>query len=295
MTGETPSQPKQPIDKAYSIASIKACIPTPLDLDKLNYNSWSALFQRFCRTYEVHKHLEKPPTTAPSTLDLLHETNDSLVVMWMDLTISPKLVEMVVDVDSSAYGVWTRLKDLFHNNKDARVTQLDNEIRNMTIGSSSITDFFEDIKSKADRLANLDSLVKDTSLVTYVVNGIRSKYPDAARVIRLREKAPTFDELWLMMLLEESDMSTQSVRSSLLHTSSSLSPTVLVASTTPPDKATTMSTSGLDVCRNFQRGSCSYGTRCKFVHGENDLRPCPPALVSTTQGRGQSNTLNRLS
>ncbi|GJT81817.1 ribonuclease H-like domain-containing protein [Tanacetum coccineum] len=226
MTVETPppSQLKQPIDKAYSIASIKACIPTPLDLDKLNYNSWSALFQRFCRTYEVHHHLQAPSTTTTFAIDSLHENNDSLVVMWMYSTISPKLVDMVVDVDTSAHDVWKRLKDLFHNNKDARVTQLDNEIRNMTIGSSSVTDFSQDIKSKADRLANLDSPVKDTSLVTYVVNGIRNN-------------------------------------STLLHTSS-FSPTVLVASTTPHDTANTMSTSGFDVCRNYQRNSCSYGARC---------------------------------
>ncbi|GKB07777.1 hypothetical protein Tco_0836061 [Tanacetum coccineum] len=89
------------------------------------------------------------------------------------------------------------------------------------------------MKSKADRLANLDSLVKETSLVTYVVNGIRSKYLDAACVTRLREKAPTFNELQSMMLLEESDMSTKSVSSLLLHVSSS-SPTVLVAPTAAP-------------------------------------------------------------
>nr|GEW56808.1 hypothetical protein [Tanacetum cinerariifolium] len=178
--------------------------------------------------------------------------------MWMYSTISPKLMEMVIDDDTSAHGIWKRLKDLFHNNKDARVTQLDNEIRNMAIGSLSVTDFFQEIKSKADRLANLDSSVKDTSLVTYAVNGIQST--DAARVIRLWEKAPTFNELRLMMLLEESDMSHQSVSSRLLHNTPS-SPTVLVASTTPTDKANTMSTLGFDVCHNFQRGSCSYGAR----------------------------------
>ncbi|GKF76610.1 hypothetical protein Tco_0229080, partial [Tanacetum coccineum] len=63
-----------------------------------------------------------PPTTATSTVDPLHDTNDSLVVMWIYLTISPKLVEMIVDVDSTAHGVWKRLKDLFHDNKDARIT-----------------------------------------------------------------------------------------------------------------------------------------------------------------------------
>ncbi|GJR67187.1 RNA-directed DNA polymerase, eukaryota [Tanacetum coccineum] len=49
--------------------------------------------------------------------------------------------------------------------------------------------------------------------------------------------------------------------STLLHTSS-FSPTVLVASTTPHDTANTVSTSGFDVCRNYQRDSCSYGARC---------------------------------
>ncbi|GJZ03875.1 Toll/interleukin-1 receptor domain-containing protein [Tanacetum coccineum] len=216
-------------------------------------------------------HLDAPATieTSNSTIDPLHESNVSLVVMWMYSTISPKLVEMVVDDDTSAHGIWKRLKDLFHNNKDAQVTQLDNEIRNMAIDSLSVIDFFQEIESKADRLANLDSPVKDTSLVTYAVNVIRSKYPDAAHVIRLQEKSPTFDELWSMMLLEKSDISHKSVSSTLLHNTPS-SPTVLVSSTTPIDKENTMSTSGFDVCRNFQHGSCSYGAHCKFVHGAND-------------------------
>nr|GEW91158.1 Toll/interleukin-1 receptor (TIR) domain-containing protein [Tanacetum cinerariifolium] len=134
----------------------------------------------------------------------------------------------------------------------------------MTIGSSLVTDFFHVIKSKADRLANLESPVKDSSLVTYAINEIRSKYPDAAHVIRLREKAPTFVELRSMLLIVESDMSHQPVSSLLLHTSS-FSPTVLVASTTPHDKANNMNTSGFDTCRNFQRGSCSYGARFILV------------------------------
>ncbi|GKD53070.1 Toll/interleukin-1 receptor domain-containing protein [Tanacetum coccineum] len=169
---------------------------------------------------------------------------------------------MIVDVDSTAHGVWKRLKDLFHDNKDARITQLDNEIRNMVIGT----------------------------LVTYAINGIRSKYPDVARVIRLREKVSTFDELRSMMLLEESGMSHTSYGNSLFHNTSS-SPTVLVASTTTSDKTNTMGNSGLEVCCNFKCGSCSYGTRCKFVHGNYDMRPRPNTNNSVTRNVSSSRGL----
>ncbi|GJY93474.1 WRKY family transcription factor [Tanacetum coccineum] len=291
MTGETPPL-KQPIDKAYSIANIKACIPTPLDLDKLNYNSWSLLFQRFCKTYEVHHHLDAPRATNTSIIDPLHDSNDSLVVMWIYSAISSKLVEMIVDVDSIAHGVWKRLKDLFHDNKDARITQLDNEIRNMAIGNSSITNFFQQIKSKADRLANLDFLVKDSSLVTYVINGIRSKYPEAARVIRLREKAHTLDELRSLMLLEESDITQQTNALSSLHNTSS-SPTVLVATNTNNGKASSMQNSRIEQCRNFQRGTCTYGSRCKFVYGIHDARSRPQSNTSTARNSVASNPPTR--
>nr|GEY74758.1 putative reverse transcriptase domain-containing protein [Tanacetum cinerariifolium] len=116
----------------------------------------------------VHHHLAVPSTIKTSTIDPLHDTIDSLVVMWIYSTISSKLVEMIVDIDSTIHGIWKHLKEPFHDNKDARITQLDNEIRNMVICT---------------------------------------KYPEAARVIRLHEKDPTFDELRFMMLLEESDMS----------------------------------------------------------------------------------------
>ncbi|PWA43525.1 hypothetical protein CTI12_AA536370 [Artemisia annua] len=117
MTGKTPppNLPKQPIDKAYSITSIKAYIPTPLDLEKLNYNFLSNLLKRFCKTYYVHHHLEAPSSTSTGTapIDPYHDTNDSLVVMWMSSTISPKLVDMVIDDSTTAHEVWKRLTDIF--------------------------------------------------------------------------------------------------------------------------------------------------------------------------------------
>ncbi|GJU68432.1 hypothetical protein Tco_1254691 [Tanacetum coccineum] len=63
---------------------------------------------------------------------------------------------------------------------NARVTQLGNEICNMEIGNSFVNDIFQQIKLKADRVANLGSPVKDSSLLTYAINGVHSKYLEAA-------------------------------------------------------------------------------------------------------------------
>ncbi|PWA63764.1 hypothetical protein CTI12_AA350420 [Artemisia annua] len=147
-----PNPTKQPIDKACLIASIKACIPSPLDLEKLNYHSWSNLFKRFCKTYDVHHHLEEPVSTSTTPTDPFFDTNDSLVVMWMYSTISPKLVDMVIDDRDQVEG---------------------------------------------DRLANLTSLVSDSSLVTYVINGLRAMFPEIVR----GETLPTFDHVRSMQTL----------------------------------------------------------------------------------------------
>ncbi|GJS59958.1 ribonuclease H-like domain-containing protein [Tanacetum coccineum] len=78
LEGDTPIPPKPPIDKAYSIASIKA----------------------------FHQPSCAPSTTYPrSTVDPLHDTNDSLVKSLDAMHhLIPKLVEMIVDVDSTAHG-----------------------------------------------------------------------------------------------------------------------------------------------------------------------------------------------
>ncbi|GJS08253.1 zinc finger MYM-type protein 1-like protein [Tanacetum coccineum] len=202
--------------------------------------------------------------------------------MWIYSTISPKHADMIIDDSATGRDVWKRLTDIFHDNKDARVIQLDNEIRNMAIGNLSVNDYFQEIKSKADRLANLDSPVKDSTLVTYAINGLRCKYREIARIIRHREKLPTFDEVPSMILLEESDVLAISNASSSLHTTSS-SATVLVATNMSTAHTNTMSTSGIDQCRNFHVGSWTSSMPCGNNNRSGNVHKVSTSKASTTQ------------
>ncbi|GKA42208.1 zinc finger, CCHC-type containing protein [Tanacetum coccineum] len=80
--------------------------------------------------------------------------------MCMYSTISPKLVDMVIDDSMLTHEVWKRLQDIFHDNKDTKTIQLGIQIRSMNIGNLSVTEYFQAINSKADRLSNFGSTFK---------------------------------------------------------------------------------------------------------------------------------------
>ncbi|GJS17014.1 hypothetical protein Tco_0411486 [Tanacetum coccineum] len=94
-------------------------------------------------------------------------------------------------------------------------------------------------------------MVKDSSLVTYAINGLRSKFSKITRIIRHRPKFPTFDEVRSMILLEVSDMLHQS-NGNLSFQNTSSSPTILVATNTSDINASSMQNMGIEQCCNFQ-------------------------------------------
>ena len=96
----------------------------------------------------------------------------------------------------------------------------------------SINDYCTKIKSMADRLHNLGSLVSENNLVTYAVNGLDSRFTTIVKIIRHRETLPTFEMARNMLLLEESTFNA-SIGDTSSFDSSTSSPTILMA--TKPD------------------------------------------------------------
>ncbi|GJZ53264.1 ribonuclease H-like domain-containing protein [Tanacetum coccineum] len=158
-------------EKPYGITNIKTYIPLMLDLDELNYYSWSELFILHCKSFGVLHFIDG------ST----NQTNDewgkfdSLVKLWIFGTISKPLLQRVLKKNVSAHDVWKMLKDVFHDNKSARAMQ-DNDLHNIELGNLTITEYFHKINRLADLLANIDAPVDEKNLVAYAINGLGDKY-----------------------------------------------------------------------------------------------------------------------
>ncbi|GJR95678.1 hypothetical protein Tco_0267852 [Tanacetum coccineum] len=96
-----------------------------LQEDRLEYGYGAPLtFTEKTQTYEVHHHLAAPSTTATSTVDPLHDTNDSLVSMWIFMRPSlPKTCGELLMLILPPWSGWEPFEKISSmDNKDAGIT-----------------------------------------------------------------------------------------------------------------------------------------------------------------------------
>ncbi|GJV82653.1 hypothetical protein Tco_1522551 [Tanacetum coccineum] len=132
--------------------SIPNKVPIKLDLEKHNYNSWSSFSLMLLGSLGLKSHVEEDnASTNPEWCQL-----DDLIKMWILGSFCDSLQEQVVTTPGNAKALWDHLKDLFHDSKDARAINLDNELRAIKIGKMTVNEYCTKIQSMANRLKNLD-------------------------------------------------------------------------------------------------------------------------------------------
>nr|GEW75095.1 hybrid signal transduction histidine kinase M [Tanacetum cinerariifolium] len=146
-------------------------------------------------------------------------------------TLEESLQDQVVTTSWHAKALWDHIKDLFHDNKDARAITLDGELRSIKLGSLTINAYCTKIKAMTDRLANLEEKVSDKNHVMYALNGLDTRYKGIARLIHHSQPLPKFETTGYMLLLEESNLQ-EATSQANTYDSSSSSPTVLMATKT---------------------------------------------------------------
>nr|KAJ0210290.1 hypothetical protein LSAT_V11C400200700 [Lactuca sativa] len=154
---------------------------------------------------------------------------DSIVKSWLYATLSIPLLNMIFKKQATTFEIWENLEKVFRDNKASKIIQLDRELRNISLGNSSIIEYYNKIKSLADILEHMDAKVCETNLVAYMINVLSKKFLYITINIRHRDPPPSFWDAISILLCEEQQMLLDEQKESLhRHADSSSSPHVLI-------------------------------------------------------------------
>lgn len=135
-----PEQPSEqpsskPLHPVYTVGNIQTKVRV-LDGTKVTYSAWVKLFTLHARGYKVTHHIDgtPPPATTDPAYPSWREI-DSHILNWIYGSLSDDLCLRILESDTTAYGAWTALKNLFHNNKGSRAAALEHEFNNLKLNS----------------------------------------------------------------------------------------------------------------------------------------------------------------
>nr|GEW82834.1 putative reverse transcriptase domain-containing protein [Tanacetum cinerariifolium] len=201
-----------------------------------------------CRGYNLLDHILGTNNTStddtssseptPPTAEWL--TIDSIILTWIFTTLSKTLQQrLVVENPTAAKEAWDILALIFNDNKRSRSIALKAELGSIKLGYLSI-----DYQHVSDIIIH------------------RDPYPDLKMV---------------RYMLTTAEMRLKSRTNSTYFESTSSSPMVLLANSGVNAWRSTNSNEKVNKpCFNFNKGSCRFGDRCKFlhngVHGNPSLR-----------------------
>ena len=231
MTGSNPPPPVILLsDKLMTINNIPTLVPVKLDVDEMNYSSWTYFLKHICKGYSILDHLlGKPSDDASSSApDAEWLKIDTIVLSWIFITLSPTLQQRLVNEDpQTAKEAWDMLASIFNDNKRSRSIALKAELRAIKLGDLSIDAYFRKIENMATILSSLGSPISNDDIVTFALEGLPAKYDSVSTIIAHREVFPDLKTVRSMLTTEEMRLKTRGLDT--LVDSSSSSPMVLLA------------------------------------------------------------------
>ncbi|KAI4974882.1 hypothetical protein ZWY2020_048489 [Hordeum vulgare] len=127
---------------------------------------------------------------------------DATIIRWFYLIISKDLFHTVVCNEHDAYTVWTKLNNLFTDNKLQHKLLLHGEFYGSQQLDSSIDDFCMCLKKLADELRDLAKTISDELLISTFIAGLNDDFGNATSNLTLIPE-PTFTKVVAYLKLEE--------------------------------------------------------------------------------------------
>ncbi|XP_076901805.1 uncharacterized protein LOC143556353 [Bidens hawaiensis] len=184
-----------------------------LDGTKVSYSSWVKLFHLHARGYKVLHHIDG--TRAPSKNDPEYDSwmeIDAIVLQWIYGTLSDDLLVRVLEPDTTAFEAWTKINNIFLNNKGARAATLEHEFNNLKlVAMPSLEAYCQRLKELSDQLNDVECPVNEKRLVLQLVRGLSIEFDTTGSFIN--QSLPTWETACSMLQLEQQRQSARDLNS----------------------------------------------------------------------------------
>ncbi|KAF8399460.1 hypothetical protein HHK36_015325 [Tetracentron sinense] len=187
-----------------------------IKLDRESYLLWKSRFVPVLRANKVMGYMDgsilcpshflqddtKKPTTAVNPAYDSWQEHDSLVLLWINATLTAPVLQRVVGLQTLR-EVWLRLKRLHLIQCCSRVLQLKEQFQSLKKRGMSITDYLDKMKGIADSLEAVGQPVSDYDLCNQVLNGLGQEYDPVDTSVLNRDSPIIFDDLFGQLLTFE--------------------------------------------------------------------------------------------
>src|SRR6266542_1484092 len=266
---------------AAALPSVRAIVPITLDLHTSNYLQWRNMFSDALLKYALDDHIREsdyPANPSPQWSWL-----DATVRSRLNSVVAPELLTMVADTTAPlpAHVLWSRIANIYHDNAETRASYLEQEFHGLQQGAMNVGDYCRKQKNLADELTALGTRITDRVLVQNTLHGLGPRLAYMRTLILNQRPLPTFLDARSSLLLEELTLvQTDSSPSAFLSKGAPSTPQPRGSGTLADGKApASLAAKRTDPCRNFLRGRCRFGARCRYLHGS-----APASHLGTGRG-----------
>ncbi|KAM3411785.1 hypothetical protein ACQJBY_003446 [Aegilops geniculata] len=265
-----PPAPSAPSSILQTV-DIRRHVPITLDLLAGNYTQWRRHFDTIVGMFGLRDHVDSAAVHRHG--DPEWDMADHVVVHWLYTTISPELLDAVMQPDDTALTVWAAVDGIFRDNQLARAVYLDAEYHAVVQGDMTIMAYCTKLKQFTDQLRDLGQTVTEPQQVFNLLRGLNRQYHSAIPHITSQVPLPSFLQVRSFLLLEE-HRAEQSARQQSVH--------ALVAgrgsSSTPPAAPPINTNQGRGRQRRRGRGNGGGAPL------PSPSAPCPPTYPAPAPG-----------
>ncbi|KAI0510267.1 hypothetical protein KFK09_010868 [Dendrobium nobile] len=205
----------------FLVSNLKNLVPTQLSSD--NYSLWKSQIIKIFKANGFSQFLDSSVPPPPKFLSHSTGSNnanpaydkwfltDQHLAASICSTISTSILPYVLNLESTS-AIWNSLEIRFQSANRTRVIQLKNELHNISMKNSSMSQYLSEIKALVDQISAAGSLVDTEDVILYILNGLPPSYQSFKTSIRTMLTPISLDNLYSLMLSEEVNISMDASR-----------------------------------------------------------------------------------